>query len=110
MDGQMVERFQEHFGQMKDPRVERTKLYPLEEILFVLLCGSICGAESWRDFVMFGQDKLDYLREYFPFSAGIPCKNTFARVSAALGSGTISSLLHRVGSFAADRARRGHRH
>ena len=80
----MVERFQEHFGQMKDPRVERTKLYPLEEILFVLLRGSICGAESWRDFVMFGQDKLDYLREYFPFSAGIPCKNTFAWVSAAL--------------------------
>ena len=80
----MVEKFQAHFGKMKDPRVERTKLYPLEEILFVLLCGSICGAESWRDFVMFGQEKLDFLREYFPFSAGIPCKNTFARVSAAL--------------------------
>ena len=84
MDGQMIERFQEHFGKMKDPRVERTKLYPLEEILFVLLCGSICGAESWRDFVMFGKEKLDFLREYFPFSAGIPCKNTFARVCAAL--------------------------
>ena len=80
----MAERFQEHFGKMTDPRVERTKLYPLEEILFVMLCGSICGAESWRDFVMFGQDKLDFLREYFPFEAGIPCKNTFARVSAAL--------------------------
>jgi predicted transposase YbfD/YdcC len=80
----MAERFREHFGKMTDPRVERTKLYPLEEILFVMLCGSICGAESWRDFVMFGVDKLDFLREYFPFSAGIPCKNTFARVSAAL--------------------------
>jgi predicted transposase YbfD/YdcC len=84
MDGQMIERFQEHFGKMTDPRVERTKLYPLTEILFVLLCGSICGAESWRDFVMFGQEKLDFLREYFPFSAGIPCKNTFARLCAAL--------------------------
>lgn len=84
MDGQVMEKFREHFGKMKDPRVERTKLYPLQEILFVLLCGSICGAESWRDFVMFGQEKLDFLREYFPFSAGIPCKNTFARVSAAL--------------------------
>ncbi len=35
MDWQMVERFREHFGKMKDPVVERTKLYPLEEILFV---------------------------------------------------------------------------
>jgi len=33
---------------------------------------------------MFGEEKLDFLREYFPFSAGIPCKNTFARVCAAL--------------------------
>lgn len=38
MDGKMAERFQEHFGKMTDSRVERTKLYPLEEILFVLLC------------------------------------------------------------------------
>lgn len=66
MDGQMVERFQEHFGKMTDPRVERSKLHPLQEILFVRLCGSICGAESWRDFVMFEQEKLDFLREYFP--------------------------------------------
>ena len=84
MEGQMIEQFHEHFGKMTDPRVERTRLYPLQEILFVLLCGSICGAESWRDFVMFGQEKLGFLREYFPFSAGIPCKNTFARVCAAL--------------------------
>ena len=33
---------------------------------------------------MFGVDKLDFLREYFPFKEGIPCKNTLARVSAAL--------------------------
>jgi len=75
MTRQMAERFQEHFGKMTDPRVERTKLYPLGEILFVMLCGSICGAESWRDFVMFGVDKLKFLREYFPFEEGIPCKN-----------------------------------
>jgi hypothetical protein len=86
MDRRTAERFQEHFGKMIDSRVERTKLYPLGEILFVMLCGSICGAECWRDYVMFGQDKLDFLREYFPFEAGIPCKNTFAWVSAALES------------------------
>ncbi|MFY7697926.1 MAG: transposase family protein [Legionella sp.] len=35
--------------------MSRRKLYPLIEILFVVLCGSICGAESWRDFVLFGE-------------------------------------------------------
>lgn len=76
--------FEDYFGDLKDTRIERTKLYPLSEILFVVLSGSICGAESWRDFVLFGKEKLDFLQEYYPFENGIPSKNTFARVFAAL--------------------------
>ncbi len=80
----LSEGFESCFGALTDPRIDRSKVYPLVEILFVILCGSICGAESWRDMVAFGRDKLEFLREYFPFSAGIPCKNTFARVCAAI--------------------------
>ena len=58
MDKDVSVTFDNHFGMLKDPRVNRTKLYPLVEILFVVLCGSICGAESWRDFVLFGKEKL----------------------------------------------------
>ncbi|OGV33543.1 MAG: hypothetical protein A3E88_02810 [Legionellales bacterium RIFCSPHIGHO2_12_FULL_35_11] len=76
--------FESHFGELSDPRIERSKLYPLSEILFVVLSGSICGAESWRDFVLFGKEKLDFMRQYYPFEHGIPCKNTFSRVFAAL--------------------------
>jgi predicted transposase YbfD/YdcC len=49
-----------------------------------VLCGSICGAESWRDFVLFGKSKLEYLRQYYEFKNGIPSKNTFARLFYAL--------------------------
>ena len=76
--------FDTYFGKLDDPRIERHKLYPLAEVLFVVLCGSICGAESWRDYVLFGKEKLDFLREHYPFINGIPCKNTYARVLAAL--------------------------
>lgn len=72
------------FSNLGDTRIDRKKLYPLHEILFIVLCGSICGAGSWRDFVLFGQEKLDFLREHFPYANGIPSKNTFARVFAAL--------------------------
>lgn len=78
--------FEVCFSSLEDPRIERKKLYPLEEILFVVLSGKICGAESWRDFVTFGREKLSFLREYFPFKAGIPCKDTFSRLFAALDS------------------------
>ncbi len=76
--------FDVYFSKLPDPRISRKKLYPLIEILFVVLCGSICGAESWRDFVLFGESKIDFLKEYYPFSNGIACKDTFARVFAVL--------------------------
>lgn len=56
----------------------------MEEILFVVLCGSICGAESWRDYVGYGKAKIDFLRRHFPFEAGIPCKNTFSRLFSVM--------------------------
>ena len=73
-----------HFDKLEDSRINRKKLYPLPEILLVVLCGSICGAQSWRDFVTFGGEKLDYLRRFLPFKNGIPSKNTFSRVFSSL--------------------------
>lgn len=76
--------FMECFNALEDPRIDRKKLYPLKEILLIAICATICGAESWRDFVLFGKEKLEYLRNFYPYPNGIPCKNTFARVFAAL--------------------------
>lgn len=76
--------FLDYFDDLEDPRVSRTKIYPLNEILFVVICAIICGADSWRDFVDFGETKFDYLKKFFPFKNGIPSKNTFARVMSAI--------------------------
>lgn len=84
MNKDVSEAFESFFEDLQDPRIERTKLYPLSEILFVVLSGAICGAESWRDFVLFGEERLEFLQEYYPFEHGIPSKNTFSRVFAAL--------------------------
>ena len=73
-----------HFDELEDPRIDRKKLYPLTEILLIVLCASICGAQSWRDFVSFGEEKRDYLRRFLTFEHGIPSKNTFARVLSSL--------------------------
>jgi predicted transposase YbfD/YdcC len=83
--------FEGHFTILKDPRIARKKLYPLVEILFVTLCGSICGAESWRDFTLFGKEKLNFFKQYFPFKNGIPSKDTFARLFAVLDSETFKT-------------------
>jgi Transposase len=80
-----------HFDKLEDPRIERKKLYPLIEILLVVVCGSICGAQSWRDFVTFGEEKQDYVRRFSAFKNGIASQNTFARVFSSLDSKAFKS-------------------
>ena len=72
------------FAKLKDPRQEEKINHKLSEILLIVLCGTICGANSWRDYVAFGKSKLSYLEKFSDFANGIPSKNTFARVFAAL--------------------------
>ena len=76
--------FLTHFSQLDDPRIDRKKLYPLDEILLITLCGTICGAESWRDLEMFGHQKLEFLKRFLPFKNGIPSHDTFGRVFSLL--------------------------
>ncbi len=76
--------FLSYFNELEDPRIDRKKLHSLSDILLILFCGAICGAESWRDFVRFGEAKLDYLRRFTPLENGIPSKSTFSRVVSLL--------------------------
>ena len=49
----------EHFSDVEDPRMDRTKLQPLENIIVIALCAVICGAGSWVDIELFGESKRE---------------------------------------------------
>jgi hypothetical protein len=36
-----------HFASLEDPRVERTKLHQLLDIIVIAICAIICGADDW---------------------------------------------------------------
>ena len=74
----------EQLQQLPDPRVERTRLHHLLDILAIAICAVICGAEGWDDFVSFGRAKQDWLTEKLGLElpAGIPSADTFRRVFA----------------------------
>lgn len=78
------ETFLDYFDDIEDPRIGKNRIYSAHEILFVTICSIICGAESWRDIVDYGNLKLYFLRKYLPFANGIPSKNTFCRFFAGL--------------------------
>jgi len=72
------------FEEIEDPRMERTKLHRLVDILMITLCAVICGADSWAEVELFGQSKLDWLKTFLELPNGIPSHDTFGRVFALL--------------------------
>jgi predicted transposase YbfD/YdcC len=76
--------FVEHFGTLPDPRVDRTKLHPLLDILVIAVCAVIAGAEGWEDIAEFGRLKEPFFRERLGLTLphGIPSPDTFRRVLA----------------------------
>jgi len=70
----------EHFADLTDPRVERTKLHQLLDILVMAMCATICGAEGWEDFAEFGQAKREWFETFLELPNGIPSPDTFRRV------------------------------
>lgn len=73
-----------YFGDLIDPRVERTKRHGLLDIITLALCGVICGAESWVEIEEFGKVKQGWFRQFLALPHGIPSHDTFGRVFAAL--------------------------
>ena len=76
--------FLSYFDDLDDPRMDINQLHSLSDILLIMLCGVICGAESCRDFTDFGESKIDYLKRFTDLDNGIPSKNTFNRVLSTL--------------------------
>ena len=80
------------FGKVEDPRFDRTKKYPLNEVLFLSLCAIICGMDSWRGIEDYGNEKISFLQKYFPYKNGIPSFNTIGRVFSLIPSVSLESL------------------
>ena len=51
----------EHFAQLDDPRLERTKLHSLPDILPLSICAIICGADGFVAIEEFGHAKYEWL-------------------------------------------------
>lgn len=84
MDGEDDFSLMDRFAAIEDPRLDRKKLHPLPDILFITLCAMVCGAESWRDIEDFGESKREFFQRYLALENGIPSKSTFARVFSLL--------------------------
>jgi predicted transposase YbfD/YdcC len=73
-----------HFADLKDPRLDRTRLHNLLDIVVIALCAVICGAEGWEDIAAYGVAKAQWLETFLALPNGIPSHDTFRRVFCLL--------------------------
>ncbi len=78
--------FFEHFADLPDPRLERTKQHKLSDILFITIAAVLSGCDDWNAIELYGETKEEWLRKYLELPNGIPSHDTFNRLFAALDS------------------------
>ena len=84
MDGPMLSSLVETLDTLEDPRVDRTKLHHLTDILVLSVLAVICGADSFVAIALFGQLNEAWLRTFLELPHGIPSHDTLGRVFARL--------------------------
>ena len=85
--------FEHHFQDLPDPRIERARKHPLINIVFVAVCGVLCGANSFAAIHEFAIDRRNWLARYLDLTNGIPSEDTLVRVLARLDPGAFEKCL-----------------
>ena len=87
-ENEVYEGFTRIFAGLPDNRQPGKIKYSVSELFFAALGAMLCGANNWEEMEIFAAQKLELLREFFPYAHVAPCKDTlrrFFRVEAFLG-------------------------
>ena len=87
-----VSSFVELLAALPDPRIDRTRRHSLDAILFLCLCGVVCGANDLVAIEDFGNARRAFLERFVDFPNGIPSHDTIGRVLAKLNPTALEEL------------------
>ena len=62
----------EQFGRIEDVREPWRVAHPLPEVLFLVVCGTICACDDYDAIAEWGEDNLAFLRRFMPYHHGVP--------------------------------------
>ncbi len=81
---------QQAFTEIEDPRQQHKVEHPLENILFITLCGILCGAEKFTEIVSFAHSQKPWLQQYLNLENGIPSDDTLNRTLGLIATASFS--------------------
>ena len=74
----------DHFAALSDPREGWRVVYPLSEILLLVLCATLSGMEDFVEIRLWGEQRMEFLRRFLPYERGLPAHDTLNDVINAL--------------------------
>jgi len=63
-----------HFSALGDDREPWRVMYPLKEVMLLVVCATIASCDDFDDMCAWGRHHLDFLRGFSEFHHGIPCE------------------------------------
>ncbi len=76
----LSQRLKDCFASIKAPRVERTRLHQLSNILTIAILSVIAGGNGWENMELYGVSKQAWLSTFLALPNRIPSEDTFRRV------------------------------
>jgi predicted transposase YbfD/YdcC len=90
----------EHFSAIEDSRQPCKVMYPLGEVLLLVVCGTMAACDDYDDIVLWGNTHLGFLRRLQEYHFGIPCADWLRVVMNRIGPDLFASCFL---SFVAER-------
>lgn len=81
----------DHLGRVEDTRQCWKVAYPLREVLFLVVCGTIASGDDYEDIVDWGEAHLAFLRRFSEFHHGIPCADWLRTVMNRVDPGLFAA-------------------
>lgn len=90
----------DHLGRIDDPREPWRVLFPLREVLFLVVCGTVCDCDDYDLIAAWGKAHLSFLRRYLPYENGVPGGRWLTilmnRINPALFSCAFTSFVREI--------------
>jgi predicted transposase YbfD/YdcC len=75
-----MERLEDCFSELRDPRPSGSRRHDLLEILMIALCTVLSGGHTAVDMAVFAEAKQEFLRKFLRLTNGVPSHDTFSRL------------------------------
>lgn len=79
--------------EIPDPRLDRSKLHSLEDIILLTLMATLAGADNWVHIQAWGETNEEWLKGFLRLPHGIPSHDTLGRVFRMLNPAELGAAL-----------------